>query len=204
MPETQPPRWRDRRLGDRARAAMQLRHLSPRTQETYLRWMIRFHDFNGRRNPTELGAEQVTSFLSALATRDRVAASTLKAPHVACGPGVGREGRRPKVVLRAGVRHPQVKTRTSSGCRGPAAERRSVGRRGAARMARKSRLIPAYKRGAVPQSWLALPTTGSRFLSELVLTPQVDRIARYLDAWSPLPTSSCSRAPLSVNSHFLS
>jgi site-specific recombinase XerD len=64
------------RLGARARAAMQLRHLSPRTQEAYLRWMIRFHDWIGRRNPAELGPEQVTAFLSTLATRERVAAST--------------------------------------------------------------------------------------------------------------------------------
>jgi hypothetical protein len=38
--------------------------------------MIRFHEFTGRRNSAALGAEQMTAFLSALATRDRVAAST--------------------------------------------------------------------------------------------------------------------------------
>jgi len=64
------------RIGDRARAAMRLRRFSARTEQAYLRWMIRFHEFSGRRNPAELGAEQVTAFLSALATRDRVAAST--------------------------------------------------------------------------------------------------------------------------------
>src|SRR5262245_40586218 len=66
----------DRHLGVRARSAMQLRRLSPRTQETYLRWMIRFYDWSGRRDPAELGAEHVTAFLSALATREGVAAST--------------------------------------------------------------------------------------------------------------------------------
>jgi integrase len=64
------------RLGDHARAAMRSRRFSARTEQAYLRWMIRFHGFTGRRNPAELGAEQVTAFLSALATRDRVAAST--------------------------------------------------------------------------------------------------------------------------------
>ena len=66
----------DTRLGDRARAAMRLRRFSARTEHAYLRWMIRFHEFTGRRNPAALGAEQVTAFLSALATRHRVAAST--------------------------------------------------------------------------------------------------------------------------------
>src|SRR5262245_44275460 len=75
MPE-EPGRGPNRGLGDRARAAMQLRRFSPRTQETYLRWMIRFHEWSGRRNPAELGGEQVTAFLSALATSERVAAST--------------------------------------------------------------------------------------------------------------------------------
>ncbi|TMA32524.1 MAG: integron integrase [Deltaproteobacteria bacterium] len=55
---------------------MRSRRFSARTEQAYLRWMIRFHEFTGRRNPAELGAEQVTAFLSALATRDRVAAST--------------------------------------------------------------------------------------------------------------------------------
>jgi integron integrase len=55
---------------------MRLRHLSPRTEEAYLGWMRRFHEFHGRRDPASLGHEHVTAFLSALATRRRVAAST--------------------------------------------------------------------------------------------------------------------------------
>jgi len=64
------------RLGDRARAVMRLRHLSPRTEQAYVQWMRRYYEYHGRRNPTELGAEHVTAFLSALATRGSVAAST--------------------------------------------------------------------------------------------------------------------------------
>jgi hypothetical protein len=37
------------RLGDKARAAMRLRHLSPRTQKAYLRWMHCYYEFHGRR-----------------------------------------------------------------------------------------------------------------------------------------------------------
>ncbi len=56
--------------------AMRLRHFSPRTEEAYLQWMRRYHEFHGRRDPALLGAEQVTAFLNFLATRARVSAST--------------------------------------------------------------------------------------------------------------------------------
>lgn len=64
------------RLGDRARAAMRLRHLSPRTEDAYLNWMFRLYEYHGRRKPSELGAEHVAEFLSSLATERKVAAST--------------------------------------------------------------------------------------------------------------------------------
>ena len=63
-------------LGERARRAMRLRRLSPRTEETYLSWMRRFHTFNHGRDPARLGADEVTDFLSRLATEGHVAAST--------------------------------------------------------------------------------------------------------------------------------
>ncbi|MBI5853107.1 MAG: integron integrase [Planctomycetes bacterium] len=55
---------------------MRLRHLSRRTEEAYVGWMRRFWEFSGRRDPSELGAEQVTAFLSSLATLGRVSAAT--------------------------------------------------------------------------------------------------------------------------------
>jgi integron integrase len=55
---------------------MRLRHLSPRTEKAYLQWMRRFHEFNGRRDPASLGAEEATAFLSELATGGAVSAST--------------------------------------------------------------------------------------------------------------------------------
>lgn len=63
-------------VGDRARAAMRLRHVSPRTEKAYLHWMRRYWEFNDRRNPRDLGAPDVTAFLSHLATQEHVAAST--------------------------------------------------------------------------------------------------------------------------------
>jgi len=62
---------------DRVKSAMRLRHLSPKTQATYLAWMRKFFHFHGRRHPAGLGAEEVTAFLSWLSTSRRVAASTL-------------------------------------------------------------------------------------------------------------------------------
>lgn len=53
-----------------------LRHASPRTVEAYTRWVRRFIVFSGRRNPRSLGPREVTTFLSSLATEDRLSAST--------------------------------------------------------------------------------------------------------------------------------
>ncbi|MCK6460588.1 MAG: integron integrase, partial [Planctomycetes bacterium] len=64
------------RLIDRVRAAMRVRHLSPRTEQAYLDWMRRYFEFHGRRHPATLGAEEVGAFLSDLATARRVSAST--------------------------------------------------------------------------------------------------------------------------------
>jgi len=55
---------------------MRLRHFSPRTEDAYLGWMRRYHEYNGRRDPAMLGAGHVTAFLNELASRRRVSAST--------------------------------------------------------------------------------------------------------------------------------
>ncbi|MBL8615682.1 MAG: integron integrase [Deltaproteobacteria bacterium] len=73
-PSTSTPAVRP--LGERAREAMRLRHLSPRTEEAYLGWMRRYHEFNGRRDPARFGAEQVTAFLTQLVRERDVSAST--------------------------------------------------------------------------------------------------------------------------------
>jgi hypothetical protein len=71
MPDRPPPR-----LLDRVRAAARLRHLSRRTEKTYVHWIRRFVVFHGKRHPDEMGEPEVTRFLSALATEGRVSAST--------------------------------------------------------------------------------------------------------------------------------
>jgi integron integrase len=63
-------------LLDRVRAAARLRHYSRRTGAAYVAWIRRYIFFHGKRHPAELGAPEVTGFLSSLAIDGRVAAST--------------------------------------------------------------------------------------------------------------------------------
>jgi integron integrase len=58
------------------RQAIRLRHWSPRTEEAYVAWIRRFILFHGRRHPAEMGAPEVVAFLSDLAVRGNVSAST--------------------------------------------------------------------------------------------------------------------------------
>ena len=67
----QPPK-----LLDRVRQALRLRHYSRRTEESYVGWIRRFILFHGKRHPTDMGAAEITAFLTSLATRARVSAST--------------------------------------------------------------------------------------------------------------------------------
>ena len=53
-----------------------VRHYSRRTAGTYVYWARRFVMFHDRRHPAELGTVEVTAFLSDLAVRGRVSAST--------------------------------------------------------------------------------------------------------------------------------
>ena len=64
------------RLLDRAHAVARARHLSVRTEKTYIRWIRRFIFFHGKRHPLELEAPAVSSYLSHLAADRHVTAST--------------------------------------------------------------------------------------------------------------------------------
>ncbi len=64
------------RLLDQLRTAIRTRHYSRRTEEAYTRWVVRFVRFHGLRHPRELGQEEIRAYLSHLAVRGRVAAST--------------------------------------------------------------------------------------------------------------------------------
>ena len=64
------------RLLDRMRAELRLRHYSPRTEEAYIAWVRRFIRHFEFEHPLDLGPEAISSFLSYLASKERLAAST--------------------------------------------------------------------------------------------------------------------------------
>ena len=67
----QPPK-----LLDRMREAIRVKHYALATERTYIHWAKRFIFFHNKRHPAEMGAPEVESFLSALATERNVSAST--------------------------------------------------------------------------------------------------------------------------------
>lgn len=61
---------------DRVRQEIRVRHYSIRTEQAYTDWIRRFIVFHGKRHPKDLGAAEVTSFLTFLAVEQHVAPST--------------------------------------------------------------------------------------------------------------------------------
>src|SRR5580765_6357246 len=98
-----PPRAE--RLLDRVHAVARARPLSPRTEEAYRSWIVRFVRFSDLRHPTELGPVDVRRFLEWLATERRVAASTLNQAHAALlflyRDALGEPARCPAAIPRA-------------------------------------------------------------------------------------------------------
>jgi integron integrase len=64
------------KLLDRVRSAIRLRHYSPRTEEAYAGWIRRFVIFHHKRHPAEMGDAEVGQFLTDLAEKQGVGAST--------------------------------------------------------------------------------------------------------------------------------
>lgn len=64
------------RLLDRVRDQIRLKHYSIRTERVYCEWIKRYVRFHNYRHPMEMGAAEVEAFLSDLAVRRDVSAST--------------------------------------------------------------------------------------------------------------------------------
>jgi len=58
------------------REAIRIRHYSIRSEEAHVHWVKAFIRFYGVRHPREMGAREVTTFLSHLATGHNVAVAT--------------------------------------------------------------------------------------------------------------------------------
>jgi hypothetical protein len=63
-------------LLDQVRDRIRTLHYSIRTEEAYLTWIRNFIIFHGKRHPAEMGAREIGTFLSHLATKRKVSAST--------------------------------------------------------------------------------------------------------------------------------
>ncbi len=67
---------RSPKLLDQLRARIRVKHYSIRTEDAYHDWCRRFILFHDKRHPREMGAAEVESFLTHLATERNVSAST--------------------------------------------------------------------------------------------------------------------------------
>ena len=64
------------KLLDQVREAIRARHYSLRTEKTYVGWIKRFILFHGKRHPAEMAEAEINAFLSHLAIKEHVSAST--------------------------------------------------------------------------------------------------------------------------------
>ena len=70
-------RWRRRpRLIEQMRQALRSKHYSRRTEQSYCNWVKRFLRFHKMRHPDKMGEAEINAFLSHLALRRKVSAST--------------------------------------------------------------------------------------------------------------------------------
>lgn len=64
------------KLLDQVRHRCRLRHLALSTEDTYVGWIRRYILFHQKRQPLDMCGPEVTAFLTDLAVRGHVAAST--------------------------------------------------------------------------------------------------------------------------------
>jgi integron integrase len=72
------PRFHSTRLLEQLREAIRYRHRALKTEKAYLYWVRRFIRFHGLRHPRDMGAVEVETFLTDLATTRKCAPSTHK------------------------------------------------------------------------------------------------------------------------------
>ena len=65
-----------RKLLQEVQFRIRARHMSYRTEKTYVQWIRRFIRYHKRRHPREMGGPEVEDFLTALAVKNQVSAST--------------------------------------------------------------------------------------------------------------------------------
>ena len=66
----------DKKLLDRVREKIRLKHYSIRTEESYTQWIKRYIHFHGLKHPEMMGTREIEEFLTHLAINEKVAPST--------------------------------------------------------------------------------------------------------------------------------
>lgn len=64
------------RLLDQVRNELRFLHYSRRTEQSYVQWIKRFIYFHDKRHPSEMGSDEITAYLTYLAVKRHVSAST--------------------------------------------------------------------------------------------------------------------------------
>lgn len=64
------------KLLDEVRAYMRVKHYSPKTEEVYLKWILNYILFNGKTHPELLSKKHIENYLTYLAVKRKVSAST--------------------------------------------------------------------------------------------------------------------------------
>jgi site-specific recombinase XerD len=64
------------KLLDQVRNRIRCKHYSIRTEQAYIEWIRKFIFYHGKRHPAEMGENEISAFLTYLAVKRKVAAST--------------------------------------------------------------------------------------------------------------------------------
>ena len=78
MPQCKKIMQQKPKLLDQVRAVARARHLSHKTEDTYHNFIKRYILFHNKRHPNEMGAEEITEFLTHLAVTNKVSSSFTK------------------------------------------------------------------------------------------------------------------------------
>ena len=65
-----------KRLLEQMSDSIRVKHYSIRTEKAYLDWVKRFIQFNKYRHPRDMGAREIKQYLTWLAVKGKVSAST--------------------------------------------------------------------------------------------------------------------------------
>lgn len=71
------------KLLDQVSQVLRTKHYSIRTEKAYIDWIYRFIIFHNKRHPREMGAPEISQFLTHLAVEKHVAPSTQNQAHAA-------------------------------------------------------------------------------------------------------------------------